>query len=107
MNLKKIGKIFTSKSVGTGPSPYEKKKRIYRAAVSQRLRETLFYAMERVPVSTVQETGGPQTARTLSKRKNPYSEKIKPRFLGQPTRGTVTIFTELLRFHNWPIRMQN
>jgi len=35
---KKRGKIFTSKSVGTGPSCYEK--RIYRAAVSQRLRNT-------------------------------------------------------------------
>jgi hypothetical protein len=34
--LKKIGKVFTSKFVGTGPSSY--KKRIYRAAVSQRLR---------------------------------------------------------------------
>ena len=33
---KKIGKILTSKSVGTGPSSYEK--RIYRAAVSQKLR---------------------------------------------------------------------
>ena len=31
--LKKNGKVFTSKSVGTGPSSYEK--RIYRAAVSQ------------------------------------------------------------------------
>jgi len=36
MNLKKTGKVFTSKFVGTGPSSYEK--RIYRAAVSQRLR---------------------------------------------------------------------
>ena len=36
--LKKIGKVFTSKSVGTGPSSYEK--RIYRAAVSQGLRNT-------------------------------------------------------------------
>ena len=36
--LKKIGKIFTSKFVGTGPSSYEK--RIYRAAVSQKLRNT-------------------------------------------------------------------
>jgi hypothetical protein len=35
---KKIGKVFTSKYVGTGPSSYEK--RIYRAAVSQRLRNT-------------------------------------------------------------------
>jgi hypothetical protein len=34
--LKKIGKVFTSKIVGTGPSSYEK--RIYRAAVSQGLR---------------------------------------------------------------------
>jgi len=34
--LKKIGKVLTSKSVGTGPSSYEK--RIYRAAVSQSLR---------------------------------------------------------------------
>ena len=38
MNLKN-GKVFTSKSVGTGPSSYEK--RIYRAAVSQRLRKHL------------------------------------------------------------------
>jgi len=39
MNLKKkIGKVFTSKFVETGPSSYEKK--IYRAAVSQRLRNT-------------------------------------------------------------------
>jgi len=36
--LKKIGKLFTSKFVGTGPSSYEK--RIYRAAVSQTLRNT-------------------------------------------------------------------
>jgi len=38
MNLKKIGKVFTSKFVGTGPLSYEK--RIYRAVVSQRLRNT-------------------------------------------------------------------
>ena len=36
--LKKNGKVFTSKSVWTGPSSYEK--RIYRAAFSQRLRNT-------------------------------------------------------------------
>ena len=36
--LKKIGKVFTSKFVGTGPSSY--KKIIYCAAVSQRLRIT-------------------------------------------------------------------
>jgi len=33
--LKKIGKVFTSKFVGTGPSSFEK--RIYRAAVSQKV----------------------------------------------------------------------
>jgi len=36
--LKKIGKVFTTKFVGTGPSSY--KKSIYWAAVSQRLRST-------------------------------------------------------------------
>ena len=36
--LRKIGKVFMSKFVATGPSSY--KKRIYRAAVSQRLRNT-------------------------------------------------------------------
>ena len=38
MNFTKIGKVFTSKFVGTGPSSY--KKRIYWTAVSQRLRNT-------------------------------------------------------------------
>jgi len=41
--LKKIGKVFTSKFVATGPSSY--KKRIYRAAVSQRLRNTALGAI--------------------------------------------------------------
>ena len=36
--LKKIGKVFTSKFVRTGPTSYNK--RIYQAAVSQRLRNT-------------------------------------------------------------------
>jgi len=36
--LKKMGKVFMSKFFGTGPSSY--KKRIYWAAVSQRLRNT-------------------------------------------------------------------
>ena len=45
MNLEKIGKVFTSKFIGTGPSSYEK--RIYRAAVSQNLRNTnLHYSWE-------------------------------------------------------------
>jgi len=38
--LKKNGKVLTSKFVGTGPSSYIKKKRIYRAAVLQKLRNT-------------------------------------------------------------------
>ena len=37
--LKKNGKVLTSKFVGTGASSFEK--RIYRAAVSQRLRNTV------------------------------------------------------------------
>jgi hypothetical protein len=46
---KKIGKVFTSKFVGTGPSSSEKI--IYRAAVSQRLRNTGLYASTiRVPL---------------------------------------------------------
>jgi len=46
MNLKN-GKVFTRKSVGTGPSYYEK--RIYRAAISQRLRNTaLHHALHRL-----------------------------------------------------------
>jgi len=36
MNIKKLEKIFTSKFDGAGPSSF--KKRIYRATVSQRLR---------------------------------------------------------------------
>ena len=43
--LKINGKVFTSKFVGTGPSSYEK--RIYRAAVSQSLRNTVLYSISR------------------------------------------------------------
>jgi len=39
MNLKIIGKVFTSKCVGIGPSSY--KKIIYWPAVSRRLRNTV------------------------------------------------------------------
>ena len=42
--LKIIRKVFTSKFVGTGPSSY--KKRIYRAAVSHRLRNTALHCYE-------------------------------------------------------------
>jgi hypothetical protein len=40
---KKIGEVFTSKFVGTGPSSY--KKRIYWVVVSQRLRNTVLELM--------------------------------------------------------------
>jgi hypothetical protein len=53
--LKKIGKVFTSK-LGTGPSSY-KKKRIYRAAVSQRLRNTGVERTYYGALSPVKETG--------------------------------------------------
>jgi hypothetical protein len=43
--LKNIGKLFTGELVGTGPSFY--KKRIYRAAVSQRLRNTALKEREK------------------------------------------------------------
>jgi len=38
LKKKNIGKVFTSKFVGIGPSSFEK--RIYRVAVSHRLRST-------------------------------------------------------------------
>jgi len=51
MNVQKIGKVFTSKSVRTGPSSY-KKKGIYWAAVSRRLRNTVVdYSMTELFVS--------------------------------------------------------
>jgi len=46
MNLKINGKLFTSEFVGTGLSSYDK--RIYRAAVSQRLRNTALHRLGRL-----------------------------------------------------------
>ena len=40
MNLKKIGKVFTSKFVGTGPSSYKKE---FTGPRSHKGRETLVY----------------------------------------------------------------
>ena len=45
--FEKNGKVITSKFVGTGPSSYEK--RIYRAAVSQRLRNTALQELDSDP----------------------------------------------------------
>jgi hypothetical protein len=49
--LKKNGKLITSKFVGTGPSSY--KKRIYRAAVSQWLRITILEHYSEEKMATV------------------------------------------------------
>ena len=53
--LKINGKVLTSKSVGTGPSSYEK--RIYRAAVSQRLRNTGIYNSRQMKVNRMLHSG--------------------------------------------------
>jgi len=53
--LKKNGKVFTSEFVRTGPSSYEK--RIYRAAVSQRLRNTELKSSEKNIVKLVRYKG--------------------------------------------------
>ena len=57
--LKKNGKVFTSKFVGTGPSSY--KKSIYPAAVSQRLRNT---ALED-GITTLSRNVGDQSPRKM------------------------------------------
>jgi hypothetical protein len=51
--LKKIGNVFMSKFVGAGPLSYEK--RIYRAAVSQRSRNTFLHVSN--PRVQLQEDG--------------------------------------------------
>ena len=43
MNLKKIGKVFTSKFVGTGPSSYGGKKKEFTGPWSHKGGETLAY----------------------------------------------------------------
>jgi len=47
MNLRNNGKLFTSKSVGTGPSSYEK--RIYGAMVWYRALASIIPGRERFP----------------------------------------------------------
>jgi hypothetical protein len=49
--LKNIGKVFTNKFVGTGPSSYEKG--IYRAALSQGLKNT---ALKLIKISGLYES---------------------------------------------------
>ena len=76
--LKKIGKVFTSKFVGTGPSSY--KKRIYRAAVSQRLRNT---GIDYRVFSLKNFNNHESTLQNLQKVKqwlsSPYNRPRKPR----------------------------
>ena len=63
MNLKKkFGKVLMSKSIGTGPSSY--KKIIYRAAVSQRLRNTA--------LGNIHTNDRQSITRTRAKRKAGY-----------------------------------
>ena len=60
--LKEIGKVFTSKSVGTGPSSYEK--RSYRAAILQSLRNTELEVSAK-SCSLVQRSAGSVRSRNL------------------------------------------
>ena len=79
MNLK-IGKVFTSKFVGTGPSSYGK--RIYRAAFSQTLRNT---AVENPPSTDLKRRGKASTAWNSGeldqKYQNMYSESYSCNFV--------------------------
>ena len=52
MNLKKMEMYLRVNLLGTGPSSYEK--RIYRAAVSQRLRNTARSGLRKSPLGGVQ-----------------------------------------------------
>jgi len=61
---KRIGKIFTSKYVGTGPLSYEKI--FYQAVVSQRLRNTALH-----------RTATQLSASTLHNQSCRYSDVIK------------------------------
>jgi hypothetical protein len=51
--LKKIGKVFTSKFVGPGPSSY--KKIIYWAAVSQRLRNIDLHNTQQTSIHSINQ----------------------------------------------------
>jgi len=73
MNLKKNGKVFTCKFVGTGPSSYEK--RIYRAAVSQRLRNTaLIYT--RVTIYYSRESKDDRQVSTVDRTSNSHLNSV-------------------------------
>ena len=69
--LKNNGKLFTSKFVRTGPSSY--KKRIYRAAVSQRLRNTVldFFSDRHISDITV-AVGSVRSSNDVNQRRLVY-----------------------------------
>jgi len=78
--LTKIGKLFTSKFVGTWPSSY--KKRIYRAAVSQSLRNTAlnyYKAYYSVSVSTALSLDVAEDSLTLSDKPTVFGETTNER----------------------------
>ena len=77
--LKKNGKVFTSKSVGTGPSSYEK--RIYRTAVSQRLRNTGLGGYMKVYLEEGEELLGLTTF--PPSRQHPSSPHAIMKFMGE------------------------
>ena len=82
--LKKIGKIFTSKFVGTGHSSY--KKRIYWAAVSQRLRNTAL-----------------NEAANLDKERHNKFQTVQ--FVGSPPHRKHTQKPLVLQLQNWRAHM--
>ena len=73
MNLKKIGKVLMSKFVGTGPSSY--KKIIYRAMVSQRLRNTV---IGQVVLSILKDNLGCLTLKMRTLHFSERSEAAQP-----------------------------
>ena len=94
MYLKKFGKVFTSKFVGTGPSSYEKS--IYRGVVSQRLRNTDLDKGKYPKESSAVKLH--LNASTENKKK--YSNLIKYHFLNRPTstrhRTTCRTYTSIM-----------
>jgi len=86
MNLKKIGKIFTSKFVGTGPWSY--KKRIYLDGASQRLRNTAVLCCMWFSVHMIFH---PSPTAVLNKDcTNLTTEVTKPRFVFQSEEAVVS-----------------
>ena len=85
---KKFGKVLTSKFVGTGPSSYEK--RIYRAAVSQRLRNT---ALGWYLLSLVQSTIALLVTDCTHRRRVVITNMLKPEYI------CVLLTLQRLRFN--------